>query len=269
MLQHYIEHLITAIRRNEKMQKNAQLKGGKWTKSCFELASNIISNELDQLLSASEKLQSGVTISAKTLSNMFRGEYRLSYPLDPRTLNTLTKIARFLGYASWEQFTDEVDISRQQQAASADPVQAAEYALREALAEEYRLYCMLPTIEAARLLKYYIPDGPAFNRLMDNLLHFQSKGYHISNPYNPSTHEIFELDVLQHSEEQVRFRTREYWLLCWWDDRPNRYIRRHKALEEHFYQLEYSGEGWKVRSNATLADVTEAEEWSPEAHIPG
>lgn len=268
MLQHYIEYLVAAIRQHEKIRKNAQLKSDKWTKSCFEAAANIVSNELDQILSSSEKLQSGVTISSKTLSNMFRGEYRLSYPVDPRTLNTLSKISRFLGYTSWEQFTDGVDAARQQQATSADPAQAAEFALREALAEEYRLYCLLPAIEASRLLKHYVPDGPAFNRLMDNLLHFQSKGCHISNPYNPSTHEILELEVLQHSEERVRFRTREYWLLCWWDDRPNRYIRRHKALEEHFYVLEYSADGWKVRSNATLADVTEAEEWSPEEHIP-
>ena len=260
MLQHYIDKLTIAIRQDPKIRKNAQLKGAKWTKSCFEVAADIISNELYRQFSPSDKQQMGSTISPKTLSNMFRGEYRLSYPIDPRTLNTLTKIARFLGHVSWEDFTESADAAQGQEVNADDPIRSAEFALREALALEFLLYFDLPALDPSKLTKLYVPDSPAFNRLMDNLLHFQSIGNHLSNPYNPSTYELLDINSMNTpTADRVRFRTNEYWLLCWWDYSEKRYTSRHKTIEEHFYTLLKTDEGWRVYANSTLADVTETD----------
>ncbi|MBC7778255.1 MAG: hypothetical protein H7246_22670 [Phycisphaerae bacterium] len=255
MLQHYIEYLTNQIRQHPKIRKNAQLKGAKWTRSGYDLAAEIVSNELDQLLTGTEKKELGTTISAKTLSNMYRGAYRLSYPIDPRTLNTLTKLTRFLGYPNWDDFAETADVANQVQAGDDDPEKAAIYILKAAIALEFRFYCALPSIDPSKAETHFKPNSPAFNRLMDNLMHFQNSGQHIANPYNPSTYDILETELLESSKDRARFRTREYWLLCWWDDAAKRYARRHKAIEDHFYTLVKTDAGWLVQDNSTLADV--------------
>ena len=256
MLQYYIVYLTDQIRQHPKIRKNAQLKGATWTRSCFDLAAEIISNQLDQVLTGIEKQQLGTTISAKTLSNMFRGEYRLNYPIDPRTLNTLTKLTRFLGHPTWDDFAESVDVVIQVKA-NDDPAQAAIFVLKSAIALEFQLYCVLPSLDQSQAETLYKSKSPAFNRLIDNLLHFQNSGQHIANPYNPSTYDILETELLESHPERARFRTREYWLLCWWDDVAKRYVRRHKTIENHFYTLVKTNDGWQVQDNSTLADVLE------------
>jgi hypothetical protein len=257
MLQYYITCLTINIRQHPKIRKNAQLKAATWTRSCFDVAAEIVSQELDLILSATEKQQLGTTISAKTISNMFRGAYRLSYPIDPRTLNTLTKFARFLGHSSWDGFAETVDIANQAQADTDDPAAAAGFVLKEAIALEFRLYFALPSLDPSQAETHYKPKSPAFNRLIDNLRHFQNSGQHIANPYNPSSYDILETELLEAASERARFRTREYWLLCWWDDAAKRYVRRHKTIEDHFYTLVKTDAGWHVQDNSTLADVME------------
>jgi hypothetical protein len=260
MLQHFITSLVTAIRQSPKIRAHAQLKSEKWTKSCFEKAANIIISELDKSFGKEEKTMLGTTISAKTISNMFRGTYRLEYPIDPRSLNTLTKLVRFLGFQSWESFTDMV--SKQQKAASesADPAQAATFVLREALALEFMAYRNLPGIDEQTLENNYVKGGPAINRIMDNLRHFQSENLHVANPYNPSHFEIIELEVRETSETQVKVRCLEIWVLCWWSDGLMRYLGRHKTEKYHYYTLLQTPNGWQVYSNSTLSDITEIED---------
>jgi hypothetical protein len=254
MLTHYLESLTEAIRRHDSIRKNAQLKSRKWTKSCYDIAADIIASRLDQILSAEEKIRMGHTISPKTLYNMFKGTYRLSYPIDPRTINTLTKLVRFTGYSSWEDFAEQTDNLTSMQAGSDDPAVAAAHALREAAEAEFRAYVALPETKPEQLIRYFAEGSPAFNRIMDLSLQYIAQGWCISNPYNPSTHEVLESECLSADEKQARFRTREYRLLCWWSAETARYIRRHKEISEHFYTLVNTPDGWRVRNNATLSD---------------
>lgn len=260
MLQHYLAQLTIAIRQNDKIKAHTQLKASQWTRSCYDIAADIIGDALRQQLNTAEQLQLGTTLSAKTLSNIFKGAYRLAYPIDPRTLNTLTKIVRFLGFSDWEAFAAHCDADRQQISENTSPEDAAEYVLRAAIEAEFRFYQDLPAIQAAMHGHHYLLNGPAFNRVMDHLLHFKGASLHIANPFNPSFYEILELEVLQASAMQVRFRTREYWLLCWWSDGISRYARRHKSLEDHFHTMLFIENRWQLKSNATMADVTETEE---------
>lgn len=93
MLQRYIEHLTLAIRQHPAIRKNAQLKGSKSTKSGYATAADIISGGSDELFNSDEKQRDGATISAKTLSNMFRALTASPYQIHPRSLNTLNKLA--------------------------------------------------------------------------------------------------------------------------------------------------------------------------------
>jgi hypothetical protein len=256
MLQHYIEHLTLAIRQHPAIRKNAQLKGSKWTKSGYATAADIISDGLDELFNPDEKQRYGATISAKTLSNMFQGAYRITFPIDPRSLNTLNKLARFIGYSGWDAFTEQTDAT---QATDDDPTKAAEKALREAILLEFKAYTQLPQFPPEHMPgKRFISDSPAHRRVLDNLSHYQAAGLHISNPYNPSTVDVLELEFQGIQDGKARYRTQEYWLLCWWDEGIKRYARRHKAIEPHYYTLIATEEGWKVYSNSTLADITES-----------
>ena len=109
MLGQYLDTIKAKIRKHKSVKAHPQLKSKKWTKSCYARLSEIVSDFLMENLSPEDQMKMGTTISSKTLSNIYTGKYKLSYPIDPRTLNTLTKLVYFIGYESWEAFEADVE----------------------------------------------------------------------------------------------------------------------------------------------------------------
>lgn len=251
----YLSALIAQIRRFDKVAQHPQLKAPKWTKSCYEILADIVSEQLQETLPSVQQQQMGVTISAKTLSSIFKGQYKLSYPLDPRSLNTLNKIVFSIGYSDWAGFTESVDASEQEKLKTASPEEAVEFLLREAIDLEYKAYAALPDFNEQMLSQHYSPDGPAVKRIFDVLVQSQIAGKAINNPYNPSSYEILDLQITKLEGHYAQARTNEYWLLCWWSAENGKYVQRFKDISEHHYVLvkdEHSH--WKVRTNACLLD---------------
>ena len=105
------------------------------------------------------------------------------------------------------------------------------------------------------LEQFYQTSSPAFNKIAE-LIEFQKSANNIiSNPYNPSSCEILECKVKELDDEKAQVYTKEYWLLCWWNQESQRYVNRYKQIGEHYYILEKSDDEWKICNDASLTDL--------------
>jgi hypothetical protein len=263
MQNHNLNALVEALKSNSKLKKHSQLKSGNWSKSAYQLASEIISTELEKLLTNEEQQRFGTTISGKTLSNMVTGDYRMSDPLDPRTLATLTKVVRFLGYPDWEAFSHQASDNRNAHLTELAPEQVAINTLEEALLCEFHQYQSLPVLNPESLHAFFAAKSPAFRKIMDQLQHYSNQGVGVSNLYNPSTVDLITPEVLSATETKVRIKAKVYWLLCFWDDNQSRYVKRYKSIEDYYYQLEKKDENWLITRISTLSDALEASDIKP------
>lgn len=259
MLDSYLNSIKEEIKTNKLVKKNTLLKGDKWTKSGYDELSKIISVFLSDNLSDSIRLKMGTTISSKTLMNIYKGQYKLSYPIDPRTLNTLTKLVSFLGYKSWENFISCIEKKEEMKLKKANPKVQVIDLVRKAILTSFKVYNALPNLNEEPLKEFFCEDGSALKQILDLLTQKQRDNWSLSNAYNPSTFEIMDIEVMEITEKTAKVKTREYWLLCWWDLEQNKYIKRFKNISEHYYLLKNEDLGWRIRANVSLADFNELE----------
>jgi len=253
----YLELLAKEIRMSEKVVENSILKSDKWTKSCYELLSKVIRENLNEHLAPDIRMTMGTSLSAKTLQKIVTNTYRVSYPIDPRTVNTLNKLVLFLGYENWDAFVlkkDEERAGKPEETSVEDEIRSV---VRDAIRREHFTYCGLPEIHEEHLLETYIKDSPAYNKIMDALTDKADKKQIISNNYNPSAYEILEMEVKKVEDNYAQVHTKEYWLLCWWCPAAKRYVKRFKDISDHFYILKKKSNRWMIRTNASQSDFME------------
>jgi hypothetical protein len=252
----YIELLARELKTSEKIRQKPELNPQKWTKTSYEILAQTISKELNEKLPPKQRLNMGTSLSYRTLRKIMLGDYKIALPIDPRTLNTLTKIVAFLGHENWNSFIAHADSQKFQSAHKLNPDEEVLEVVRISVHNEYKAYQQLPKPDAS-LLTTHLEDGPAFNLIMEVLLERKSRNVTISNPFNPSTYEILDIELKKLEPTYAQVYTREYWLLCWWDIQKNRYVKRYKNISEHFYILHKINNQWKVKTNASIADPME------------
>lgn len=253
----YVELLAIELRNSEKVVKDDVLNSKKWTKSCYEKLSKIIREDLNKNLAPQIRMVMGTSLSAKTLQKIVTNSYRVSYPIDPRTVNTLNKLVLFLGYNNWDDFVQKKDTAQTAGQEEIDVEEAVKAVVREAVRREHFTYCGLPEVHEEHLLETYIKDSPGYNRIMDALIEKSGKEQVISNNYNPSAYEILEMEVRKIEDNYAQVHTKEYWLLCWWCKASNRYVKRYKDISDHFYVLKKKKDRWMIRTNASKSDFME------------
>ncbi len=256
MLQHYRMALTEAFQKSDKLKKHTLLKSPKWTKAGYELLSDLIGSELSKVLTWDEQRLMGSSISAKTLQNFFDGNYRLSYPIDPRTLNTLNKLVRFVGFADWDAFTEAKDGERVELLAEADDATLIENHVREAINAEFQAYWALPKMDLSALKPFYTEGGTL--PIENTLTTYQTRNWLISNAFNPSTVEVLAVDIVKIQGDYAQVKTKEYWLLCWYSPEQARFVSRVKDITDHFYVLTKDKNGkWFIKTNASTAELNE------------
>ena len=253
----YLELLTEELRTSKKVVDNSILKSEKWSKSCYELLSKVIREDLNVNLAPEVRKSMGTSLSAKTLQKIISNKYRVSYPIDPRTLNTLNKLVLFLGYENWEKFVLKKNIAYSAKIEGINVDEEIQSVVREAIRREHFTYCGLPEIHEEYLLQTYIKDSPAYNKIMDALMEKAKKKQVISNNYNPSAYEILDMEVKKIEDNYAQVHTKEYWLLCWWCPAAKRYMKRFKDISDHFYILKKKENRWMIRTNASQSDFME------------
>ena len=255
MSNNYLNILEQEIRKHELVKQNDQLKSKVWNKSCFDLCADVVQKELARMFTPKEVQEFGTSISYKTLQSIFKGDYRIKYPMDPRSLNTLTKLVKFLGHHDWNEFIHYADT-----VTDADHYDHPEQIdliafIRKAVKSSFDAFFYQNL--NGELGKYFDDKESAFKLIVEIVNKHKSDNSIISNPYNPSTYEIMDIEIESFDEKRACVKTQEYWLLCWWDKKQEKYVRRLKDINEHKYILHRKRNRWKIRSDVTLSDKYE------------
>ena len=252
-ISNYMEALVQQLR--TKVSNNGLLKSENWTKSCYALFADIIGHDLSEKMSDRQRMEIGTSISSKTLQKIFDGQYKLSYPIDPRSLNTLNKLVFFLGFPEWISFTKQFEKETEKTIINTYKNEEITDIVKTAIQTEYQLYSELPKNPEKHLEKIFIKNSQSYLRILEVLKKQESNQCSISNKCNPSTCEILDIKVEKINKEYAQVVTSEYWLLCWWDKTKNRYIKRYKNICDHFYILNKVDNTWKIKTNASIADI--------------
>ena len=253
----YIQSMATALKTSKKVIANTALRSETWTKSCYDLLSKLIIEDLNKNMSKEMKLAMGTSLSSKTLQKIVNLTYNVSFPIDPRTLNTLHKVSIFLGYKNWEGFVQDIDTSMKKELEDIDPEEELKRIIEEAVHREHLVYCNLPEVQEEHLTDYFIKESPSYNMIMDVLMEKSAKKQIISNNYNPSTCEILDMEVKKLKGDYAQVYTKEFWLLCWWDMNTKKYIKRYKDISGHFYILTRLNNKWAIKTKASTSDPME------------
>ena len=256
-----ITELIHRIKAQDSVKSEEQLKSENWTKSCYDLLSRIISKKLMNLLSDTELMEMGSSISYKTLKTLFDGKYVLKYPLDPRALNTLNKLAKFIDIDSWNDFAAKIRSANEEEAAKAKPEDRINFVLHNALDESFKAIHKLSLNGSVQLRSFFQDESPAFNRIAELVHYNKRKGLSISNKYNPSNYELLEFEIDTIGQDKAMVSTKEFWLLCWWDESNERYRKRLKKICQNQYVLIRTRDNqWKITKTITEDDLFIIEE---------
>lgn len=248
--------LIHHLRSHQLVKQEEQLKSPEWTKSCYELLSTIIGQKLMEVLSSEELYTMGTSISYKTLKTIFDGKYQLKFPLDPRALNTLNKLSRFLDFEDWNDFAQKVRAHEQAQLAEQSPEEIVTSTMSQAIEESFKAIHQMSLNGSVQLRSYFLDNSPAFNRIAELIHYNKERGYNICNKYNPSNCELLDLEIESINGETARVKTKEFWLLCWWDQHGERYRKRLKKVCSNQYILQKSTDNhWMITKTITEDDL--------------
>jgi len=250
MNQDYLSVLITELRWHKLIKCEPQLMCERWNKSSYELCSKIINETLMESFSDEDMLKYGTSISYKTLQSIMRKEYKLKYPIDPRSLSTLTKLIRFLGYNSWTDFVNVVDKSPEGETIVEDEYKLIDF-VKSAVNNSFDAISSLTT---SALETYYDSQYSAFKMLNEVISHNRKQKNVINNPSNPSTVEILDIQIENLDNNSARVKTKEYWLLCWWNKEQEKYTTRLKDINEHIYTIIKDKKDWRILNDATISD---------------
>jgi len=250
----YLLVLVQEIRAHKLIKQEHQLTSPKWNKSAFVTCSKIIGETLLESFSDEDMMKYGTAVSYKTLQSIFNNRYKIKYPIDPRSLSTLTKLVKFVGFNSWNEFTQEVEQSASMELVSNDPEAQVINFVKQAVSTSFEAISGLTT---SILESYYDKQHSAFKLLNEFITHNQTERNCISNPSNPSTFEILDIEVEQIDKNKARVKTKEYWLLCLWNSEGKKYATRVKDINEHLYTVVKENKSWMIINDVTLSDKYE------------
>ncbi len=127
----------------------------------------------------------------------------------------------------------------------------AERAVVEGARAEFEAYLALPEVRADPLREWFAHDGPAYREILNVLTRHSTRRWVISNPWNPSTHQVKDARVVGRvsAEHHATVRTTEYWYLRWFDERAGSYIYPYRETNRQEYTLVWESEHWKILEN--------------------
>lgn len=123
--------------------------------------------------------------------------------------------------------------------------------IRKANEEEFKAYRATPHINLTALESFFEKDASAYANIKQVIERSRDKHRVISNPGNPSTHEILSINLVELNGDQALVKTREYWYLRWFDTQQKEYIDYvYKETNEQYYLMIWREGKWRIKSNA-------------------
>ena len=188
--QELLEHLKTTFFEDSRIKSLKIGPPDKWSQQHFELLAELITLHLAEttLISKTQKLEIGQTISVSTLKRLFKYNYHIDQNLDKRQIKSLDKICLFLNIQGWKYFHQNYlkGIKNPTHGETID-------VLRSALAAEFDCYLKMDAKSEDLLKEYFFEDGPALKKIKANIAKKKKQKLHLQNPLNPSSFELIDI----------------------------------------------------------------------------
>ena len=123
--------------------------------------------------------------------------------------------------------------------------------VRKAIQAEFAAYKQLPVIDLHEIDTWYVPDGSARARIALLLQRHKERGWIISNPGNPSTIEIIDVQLKKVQNDTATVNTAEYWYLRWFNPENSKYHFIYNQTNTQTYVLTKDSAGnWRISLNS-------------------
>lgn len=247
----HLNYLITTLRSLPALETEPLLQSEKIKKSGYERLSELIHKKLSNQLQLVDLQKLGSSISPRTLTKIFNGNYPVNGTLDPRTKNTLDKLSIFADFKNWEHVKSSMEKEWKKSDTNSDLIKKQ---ILHALAQ--RQVALSEASEQAEkaLESYFTKKGSAYKKLMAIHHTCQERGWQLSNKYNPSTIDILDCEV-QEEGDTAKITTQESWIMCWWSELDQRYVYRYQRNDQHLYTAKKTKSGWKLDIDASNDSV--------------
>lgn len=233
----------------------AVLAKEKWTKKSFEVFATYLENTLSQKLQPEIARKIGVSLSSKTLSKFLADDFKLSNNPDTREIATLDKLCYFLDYEGWMGFVSKKSefLSSTVEEQNTDEILAS--LVEHCCEREFQLYKSLPAADFSKLNEIFHQGSPYLSELQEVVASHIECSRILSNLYNPSNFAILEINISQ-SQTGYIATTKEFWLLCWWDQANNKYSKRIKSLGNftYLFKVDHTSGNYKIKHKISEID---------------
>jgi hypothetical protein len=254
----YFDQLIADILNHPLVKKSVLGLFQNWQRSQYRQLATIIGSTIDDstLISKSEKNEMGTNISESTLLRIFKERENFAKNFDPRVMRTLDKLAVFVGYHNWETFClrdmHEVNLGATSMKQSEEEAFEKETILQVVMAcneLSYSFHFDIPNMQLDLLEQYFVKDSPGLVRLAKFHESIREKGWVINKKENATSFEVMESSVELKDAENAIVKTKEFWLLEYFDPQTGRdFIYKNDVSEQLYFMVKQNGK-WLIKNN--------------------
>ncbi len=254
----YFDQLIADIVNHPLVKKSVLGIFQNWQRGQFRQLSLLIGNAIEEsaLISKSEKNEMGTNISESTLLRIFKERENFAKNFDPRVMRTLDKLAVFVGYRNWETFClrdmHEVNLGATTLRKAEEETLEKEAILQVVIDSNqlsFAFHFDIPHMDLQKLEEYFIADSPGLIRLKKFHESIRDKGWLINKKDNATSFEMLEHTVEIKDAQHANVRTKEFWLLEYFDPQTGKdFIYENDVSEQIYFMVKQNGRWW-IKNN--------------------
>ena len=124
--------------------------------------------------------------------------------------------------------------------------------IANAIQAEMSSYRSVPNYEQSskKLKDYFSDSGHAYKKIEKVLTNVTKRGWVLSNPNNISTAQLLESSCEYIDENLATMRTKEHWVIQWYDTNTNEYAYLYDTINTQIYYLKKDTDNiWKITIN--------------------
>lgn len=124
--------------------------------------------------------------------------------------------------------------------------------IAQAAQAELNAYQSVPQCNKAIvfLKNYFIPEGPAYKKIISVLENQSNRSSVLTNSNNPSAYEIIDIKIQETFKDRVILKTQEHWVIQWYSTLERAYKFSYNNTNHQDYILKKVGDHWKIWSNS-------------------
>jgi len=124
---------------------------------------------------------------------------------------------------------------------------------KKAILAEFAIYQSVPMIKESHdeLMKYFCEGSAAYKKIMKVVESKLQHNWILNNEDNPSEVKIIDVQVVSILKDQAELKSREYWLIRWFDKDAQEYVYEYENQNEQMYLLKKTIDNhWCVHANS-------------------